>query len=410
MDKAVSLNSGRLYQIQGDRLVTCDDQQPELSEELDYTTCERLGLLCEECRQKIFFVKAGVRATGEEGLTPVPVKAHFNHYGGRSARDFCSQRALSTEGKKAYQRVLTPVARGQWLERFQVACLYAVNCDPVHPVLDEIRRKMKAAGLGNNAPMTADAIQRSYGVPMNADGTFTLYFESAAPIFRELRLTPEVKRLRLDSDAFLGSACEIARSEDGRELLHRSIDEAWGTVDKIISVLPEDIPLGAVPTPNGPGSDNLWEYWEAFIRHALVNQEAGGRLAQAHCAHLALDFLLAKPQDGMLKALLVDSLGAFELAVTLEFGHFLHAALEIQRERTIKTEQNMQKAVSNLQVEMLTYSAHKIALTPWQHVWEASVDYAKVANARMREREERQARVEKHRDRQRTPTRGQGFG
>jgi hypothetical protein len=397
-----------------------------------------MGLLCEECRQKIFYVKSGFRSGGEDDLAPIQIKAHFNHYSTK-AKQFCSRRTLSGEGRTAYKRVLHPIARGQWLDRFQQAAIYAITCDPVEPVLGAIRRKMKDIGLGEDAPMTADAIQKAYGVPMNPDGTFTLKFDSDTPAFRDSRSTPVAVAFGLTDGEFMDNTCEVSRAADFRKMMHDAIDAAWAELEVVLQQSKIKVPEGAVPTPRG-SKDKAWRYWQAYIRYALAHQDEGGLTAQRYCAHLALDFLLAEPQDAALRELLTDCLGAFEWAGVRTFKELVSLSELAQRQGLGlgKEHQNVQQtlgvlekigvagvaqeqsavnyrpaiqlALNELQVDLLKSAAQKIGVTPWQHVWEAAVAYAKKAKVRRQEQEERLAKAEQRLERQQSGTRGLGFG
>jgi len=404
VDTVASFKTGRQYRIEGEFLVTSDDQTPHEKHPLDYGTCERLALLCEECRQKVFWVAEGKREK-KETLEVITIQSHFSHYSAKAGQ-FCSKRHKTPEGRKAYERVLAPVARGQWLNRFQEGVLYAITCDPVEPIMAGMRQKMESADLKPGTQMSAEALAKMGG-RLSENGEYTFDFDPSQcqPNFRHLRLSPRVAELELAEDPIMALFVETARREDFRAVMHESIDLAWETIEKTVAdgKLPEQTQRMLVERIENAGEGADWAWWQAYVRHALVHSYPGGATAQNYCSHLALDFLLAEPQEMLLRQHLTDCLGVFDMGEVPVFEDLVRAKNLFTQGR--KTQAEVTIVLIDLEKAALEYAAECLAICPWQAVWEPAIEFAKQVNVKRQRIEKAQQRKAKRE----TPSRAKGF-
>lgn len=452
MKKVASIATGRVYQLvnpspQGwgasPLLMTCDGTLPIEFTGADYGLSERLGLICEECREKVFFTQAKKINTDKRQYI---AGAFYSHYSTRQ-REYCSQRHQSPEGKAAYRQVLAPVARGQWLSRFQRCFQWAVLADPAEPIIRELRRNPESINLNRHEDGRVDLI---------------FHFDSIAPDFHSPKKSAGVVENRADIDLFVSPIARLMTQGEVRELLHRAIDV---TLDKILAEKScETLDLASEEEAGRPVSPEEIERLEGLsqspeeieqifrtqsvIRTILISQAEGGELAQRHCAHMALDFLLAAAQQSLLKTLIIDSLSILDIAQTPEWREFADArrtygiadllannppplkpqglpvTLGEQTEkieqanqaqatrRSQEAEKRLWAAIRKLRPEVAEYIVQRIATCPWVYIWEAACDYGNAQSSKARRSKQKRGKErEKTRVKKRnTKTRGQGFG
>ena len=427
MKKVASIATGRIYRLVNPTpegwgaaplLMTCDGVLPIEYIEADYSLSERLGLICEECREKVFFTQPKKVDTDKRKYVTGAFYAHYS----TKQKEFCSHRHQTPEGKAAYRQVLAPVARGQWLNRFQRCFIWAILADPVEPIILEAQ-KHKAR------------VQREKRKDGTVDLTFN--FQFIQPIFYGPRLSARVKEYDLNHDNFTGPITETILDPETRRIFHRAMDI---TLDRMIAEKNHDVHeadlkhleqqrdlLGeALEQAEQEGAEEI-ELPEniismnadaakvfkthSIVRVALIQQAEGGELAQRHCMHMALDFLLAAPQRSVLKKLIVDSLSVLDAARDPAFERFevgrrrfglasLKADTAIEQKKLEDAREEITAAINNLRVGALEYIVQRIATCPWIYIWQSACEYGDIQREKTRRANKRKA----------SPTRGKGFG
>lgn len=401
MRQVASLSTGRVFRLvnpsphnwaETPLLITCDGQLPIEILEANYQQSERLGLICEECREKVFITQAKKIDTDKRKYV---AGAFYSHYSTK-LKDFCSRRHQSPEGKAAYRQVLAPESRGQWLSRFQRCFVWAVLADPVEPILKRANEEKRRIGW----------------TPEHEEQIFR--FEFIQPKFHEPRKGHfKDKGYSVNVKQLIKVIGQTALDEDARMIFHRAMDisldqilaeSKWDNADDW-KANREEPPLMALKghalaerlSTLDPEVAEIYRS-QALVRAELIKNVAGGEIAQRHCMHLAFDFILAAPQKKMFDTLLWDSLSVLEAS-----GDPVLARLDTAHKRyasnpTGAAEKEIGSALLETKVSVIEYLVQRIATCPWIYIWESACEYADI-----------QAQKAQRADRRNTATRGKGF-